>query len=402
MRPPACQRDIRRIKTRRAPIGGVVVAKGGKFRELMVGLGVSAATVIGCLVLAELLLRLLPVATGLGSMPVDAAHPIFRFRPNSDFTFSRDWDLDLANRGHVNNDGFINNQDYVASGKQPLVAVIGDSYVEAAMVPYAQTFHGLLSEAFRDKLRVYSFGASGAPLSQYLVWARYAVSTYGARALVINVVGNDFDESRIEFKAASGFWYYAPDKDGALALRLVEYRPDALTRLVRQSALLRYLAINLRAQHNVTAALARFRGGGAAPQPEQQYAGNTSAEASSQRVALSKQAVDRFLADIQQLGLPKPCIVFTLDGFRYPDAKHRGAGTFFDVMRRYFLERAAASGLEAIDLDPDFLKRHAEPAERFEYPNDAHWNPNGHRIAAQALKASRMLQSGCEPLAASR
>jgi len=372
------------------------VTKPGKVRELLVGLGVSAATVLVCLVLAELVLRFLPVGTGFGSMPVNSDNPIFRFRPNSDFTFSRDWDLDLANRGHVNNDGFVNDQDYVASDKPPLVAVIGDSYVEAAMVPYARTSHGRLSEAFRGKLRVYSFGASGAPLSQYLVWARYAVEKYRARALVINVVGNDFDESRIEFKSAPGFWYYAPGGDGKLQLRLVEYQPDTLTRLVRQSALLRYLAINLQAQHAVAAAIARFRAGSPKAPEAGEYAGNTAAETSSPRVALSKEAIDRFLEDVQQLGVPKPCIVFTLDGLRYPDVKARSTDSYFEVMRRYFLERAAANGLEAIDLDPQFLKRHADSGERFEYPNDAHWNPNGHRIAAEALKASKMLNAGCD------
>lgn len=372
-------------------------SKPGKVGELLVGLGLSAATVIVCLLLAELVLRFLPVGTGFGSMPVDAANPIFRFRPDSDFTFSRDWDLDLANRGHVNNDGFINNQDYVVADKPPLVAVIGDSYVEAAMVPYAQTFHGLLSDAFRGKLLVYSFGASGAPLSQYLVWARYAVEKYRARALVINVVGNDFDESRIEYKSAPGFWYYAPGSDGKLQLRLVDYRPDTLTRFVRQSALLRYLAINLQAQHALGAAIARFRAGNAANAPAaDQYAGNTASETSSPRAALSKQAVDQFIEDVQKLGLAKQCIVFTLDGLRYPEAKARGVDSFFEVMRRYFLERAAANGLEAIDLDPAFLKQYAATKERFEYPNDAHWNPNGHRIAAEALKASKMLNAGCD------
>ena len=76
----------------------------------------------------------------------------------------------------------------------PLVAVIGDSFIEAQMLPYAQTFHGLLAKLFEGKLRFYSFAASGAPLSQFLVWARYAVSKFKARALVINVVGSDFDQ----------------------------------------------------------------------------------------------------------------------------------------------------------------------------------------------------------------
>jgi len=55
-------------------------------------------------------------------------------------------------------------------------------------------FHGLLAKLFEGKLRFYSFAASGAPLSQFLVWARYAVSKFKARALVINVVGSDFDQ----------------------------------------------------------------------------------------------------------------------------------------------------------------------------------------------------------------
>ena len=65
------------------------------------------------------------------------------------------------------------------------------------MVPYAETLYGRLARTLRGRLRVYSFGASGAPLSQYLIWAGHAVREYGARAVVINVVGNDFDESYI-------------------------------------------------------------------------------------------------------------------------------------------------------------------------------------------------------------
>ena len=63
------------------------------------------------------------------------------------------------------------------------------------MLPYARTFYGRLAKKLAGQLRVYSFGASGAPLSQNLIWARHAVREYGARAVVINLVGNDVDES---------------------------------------------------------------------------------------------------------------------------------------------------------------------------------------------------------------
>jgi hypothetical protein len=73
----------------------------------------------------------------------------------------------------------------------------------------------------------------------------------------------------------------------------------------------------------------------------------------------------------------------------------RDVGTFFDIMRRYFIERASTWGYEAIDLDPLFLARYQETAERFEFPNDPHWNANGHRVAAEALRSSKLLNSDC-------
>jgi hypothetical protein len=288
--------------------------------------------------------------------------------------------------------------------------VIGDSFVEAEMVPYARTFHGLLAKLFEDRLRFYSFGASGAPLSQYLVWARYAVSNFKARALIVNVVGNDFDESRIECKSAPGFWYYAPGTDGELHLQLVEYHPGAMASVARHSALVRYLALNLGALWKFYAIVDLFRrhdGNNAGPifgdpfraqdnsNNKSQYAGYTPADPSPPRVAASKAAVDAFLRDIGQIGLSAQCIAFTVDGSRYPDRVKHDAGTFFDIMRRYFIERASARGYEAIDLDSLFLARYQETAERFEFPNDGHWNANGHRVVADALQSSRLLNSGC-------
>jgi hypothetical protein len=86
-----------------------------------------------------------------------------------------------------------------------VLAVIGESYIEASSVRYPETMHGRLAKSMEGHLRVYSFAASGAPLSQYVTWARHAAKDYGATALVINVVGNDFDESLAIYKTAPGF-----------------------------------------------------------------------------------------------------------------------------------------------------------------------------------------------------
>jgi hypothetical protein len=361
-----------------------------KGRELLLNSALLIASTIFCLVVAEAGLRFFPVMSGLHALPVSKDSPVFRFSPNGDFVFSRGWNFSMVNSGHVNNDGWVNNQDYRVSEDPPLVAVIGDSFVEAQMLPYEQTFHGLLAKLFEGKLRFYSFGASGAPLSQFLVWARYAVSKFRARALVINVVGSDFDESRIEYKSSPAFWYYAPGADGDLHLQLVEFHPGAMTALVRHSALLRYLALNLGVVYKFDAIMNWFR------PHDRSNAGGALANSFPPRVAASKAAVDAFLRDLGQLGLRAQCIAFTVDGFRYPDRVKSDAGTFIDIMRRYLIERASAHGYEAIDLDPLFLARYQETAERFEFPNDSHWNANGHRVAADALRSSRLLNSGCQ------
>src|SRR4051812_1163654 len=194
-----------------------------RFRHFVFALITVSLTVVLCLGLAEVLLRFLPVQSGLRSEPVDAQNPVFHFRPEREATFSRAWNFDMVNRRRVNNAGWVNDQNYRNDDGTPLLAIVGDSYIEALMVPYAQTLYGRLAEKLAGRLRVYSFGASGAPLSQYLIWAGHAVREYGARAVVINLVGNDFDQSYISYHNGPGWWVYAPGPDGTLHLELIEY-----------------------------------------------------------------------------------------------------------------------------------------------------------------------------------
>jgi hypothetical protein len=91
-------------------------------------------------------------------MPVTAADPVLHFTPNRPFTNSLGWNLHNVVRGRVNNAGFVNDQDYARDGP-PLIAVIGDSFIEAQMVPYAETCRGGSRPRSQDKFRVYSFAA---------------------------------------------------------------------------------------------------------------------------------------------------------------------------------------------------------------------------------------------------
>ena len=159
-------------------------------------------------------MRLLPVNEGLHSLPVNEANPIFRFQPNRTSVWSRFWNFSMVNTVRTNNYGFVSNIDYDPTKTTPLIAIIGDSYIEAAMVPYEQTGAGRLAKQLQDGARVYSFGASGAPLSQYLAYAEYVGKEFHPDVLVILVVDNDFDESLLKYKLWPGFHYFEEDAQG--------------------------------------------------------------------------------------------------------------------------------------------------------------------------------------------
>lgn len=358
-----------------------------KFMVALVGLLVVVAVPLA---IFELVFRFLPVNSGLGSQPVNAESPVFRFSPNRDFTYSLGWNFALANRGHLNNDGFVNDRDYDASAPGPLMAVIGDSYVEALMVPFADTLQGRLSRELGPRGRIYSFAASGAPLSQYLVWADYARKTYKPSAMAILVVGNDFDESLMAYKDAPGFHYYAPGKDGQLTLTRVDYSRSTVREMAARSALVRYLIFNLQGPERLRLLLAGQQQGGG------EYVGNTASGGGEARLAGSKAAVDAFLRDLPAAsGLPADKVVLLLDGLRSVDALRPGVeDSYFMRMRAYFTAKAGEAGYEVIDLQPRFLSLSREKGTTFDFGAiDGHWNGEGHAVAAAALRQSRAYRS---------
>ena len=343
----------------------------------------------------EIVMQFLPVHTGVRLAPVTSQAPVVHLQPNEAFTFSTGWSFKNVNRGRINNAGFVNDQDYHKEGAKPLLAVIGDSYVEARMIPYRETLQGRLAAALENEFRVYSFAASGAPMSGYLIWAQEAVRDYGARALIINIVLNDFDESYVAYRTSPVYSAYEADTDGQLRLRSFEYRQSTLRAVLSRSALARYLIINLKLEHFIQTlplwhpparqASAAGAGGEAGT--------STSEDADARRARISLAVIDAFLRDLKAMvALPPERILFLMDGFHYPEAAASGADSYFGRMRKAFLAKASALGYGTIDLDPQFLARHRKTDVSFEVPDDGHWNAIGHQVAAEAVLSSDFLK----------
>ena len=72
----------------------------------------------------------------------------------------------------------------------------------------------------------------------------------------------------------------------------------------------------------------------------------------------------------------------------------RASGRYVDVMRRYFMTKANRIGYETIDMQPVFLAHYETHGERFEWPQDSHWNALGHEMCFDVASRSDLLTRG--------
>lgn len=350
------------------------------WRFLMLMLGALA-----CCIFLEAILRTLPVAGAFRTAAVDAQNPVIRFEPGREITWSRDWDFSLVNQVKINNFGFVSDFDYDPGAASPLLAVVGDSYVEAFMVPFRETCAGRLATHFEGRARVYAFGMSGAPLSQYLAFTEYARTTFRPDAVAIVVVSNDYDESMLKYGRKPGMHQFLEQSDGGLLLERSDLKRGRLYPWARRIALARYLVANLDIRNmgrNIRSAIYG--------RPDR-----------SGRASDSKRAVGAFLDRLPAAaGLPPDRITFVVDGIRpalYADDEGRRAqDTYEAVMRRYFMNNAAQRGYSVIDMQPLFVKHYRMHGQQFEWPQDRHWNALAHGVCADALERSLTRSNGLD------
>ena len=362
-----------------------------KRRERLLGLVTIALSITICLLIAEVALRFLPVASGMRTVEVTAQSPVFHFTPNRDFVFSRDWDMVLANRGRVNNAGFVNDQDYQRIDKPPLLAVVGDSMIEAAMVPYRETLQGRLANAL-----------AGKPASVQFCGRRRAaepISDLGPpRGSRVWGAGAAHQRSQQRFRSKP---FRLRDHVGLLSLcsRCRRGAPASPVRV--PPGIVAQRGIDERArpisgfQHAARPPLARaqiidlrrtcYGGGPAKPGASPWTPAKSVCATRSQWSMLSSETCPSIRA------CPLPASCSPSKDFAMPMLAAASAGGYFDRVRRALLEKAASLGYETIDLDPFFFEHHRRTGERVEFPRDGHWNGAYHGVAFNAVMASRFI-----------
>lgn len=331
--------------------------------------------------------RLLPVSHPPYILPVSAENPVAHFQPNVEYLYSSGWNFSITANKRSNNFGYINLSDYHPDEATPLLMVIGDSFVEAHEVGAGKSAAEILNSAVDGKGRVYSIGLSGAALSQYLVFAEFSRTTFRPNAMAFVIIGNDFDESLLKYMADRRFHYFE-DNGNELVLRRVDYEISTTKTILRKSAFVRYVMLNLHAGHMLDDVRRSLR----RAEDAQAYAGAAPVPL-EQRIRDSTRAVDHFLDQVPaKSGLDRESIVFVLDAMRpamySPETLLKADDSYVSQMRRYFKKQASSRGYEVLDMQPAFMSRHRLDDSRFEFPTDGHWNELGHELVAAEIRES--------------
>ncbi|MEO9103160.1 MAG: hypothetical protein ABI212_08285 [Burkholderiaceae bacterium] len=337
----------------------------------------------------ELVLRLLPVATATNTgYYID---PLIRTTPPH-FTFkaATGWDLRNAQTIHSNNFGFVADHDFQPDKRA--VALIGDSFVEASMLPAQQRPGAQLERALASGSEparpVYAMGVPGTALLDYVERIRLAHERFDVRDFVLLMERADVRQS-----------FCGSGNVGGPCLRqdtlapATELQPEAgpIKQVLRHSALAQYLFSQLKFD---PARLWQQVWQQARPATPDHMGSAALAAVTVQPIEMSKEELSR-LAHVTNTFFERirpyrdGRLVIVLDSDR--GAIRRGDAAIADAARDQFMKLARAEGAVLVDTEPLYREQaaHSELALAVG-PYDGHLNPLGIGIAmkaaAQALR----------------
>jgi hypothetical protein len=327
---------------------------------------------LATLVVLELVLRPLPVMHGWENPPVTMEFPMVRYLPHAAYSYSRAWNLLGATRGRFNNLGYAA-QD--VDLKAPTIAVIGDSFVEAAMIAPGGRIGDILAQ--RIPLQVAAFGISGADLPDYMVTADWVAGHIPTRMLIFVIVRGDLAGS-VKPKLR-GYWYHE-------TLEHLEIRRNiafTLRNTLSSSRLFNYLYYQLKVGPHMLRDNWRRPENSGIDQFGTRKETPTSTNATEEITPLMHAAAVQFIADAAALQRKGVSIALVFDADR---GAIYGGGGGKTAQEEVLAGLAQQAGLRTISLADAFASDYREHHQSFEYDkNDSHWNAYGQQIVAKAL-----------------
>ncbi len=336
-----------------------------------------------CLLVAELVVfRFIIPACDQPHYSFDRESGVLRFEPNTAGLFTDGRFAEVRGRWRANNYGWNSEIDYVPGigKKQPLVAIIGDSYVEGLQVDVQERFPEVLRRLLGNDTQVYSFGVSGAPLSQYLQMTRSVNRVFHPRTLVILLAHNDFDESLAHLRSKPRFLQVVPKSASFEELPPTPFESSPFLKICRHSTVFRYLELNCRVSAMLREEVAKL----ATPVRQPVYNANIDVAAVNREQDLIRRST-AFLVGRMRAENPGKRIIFLMDAPRFDIYSHNLAKSNVRWLHEMMGQVCREQGVEFLDLTGPFAAHFEQHRQNLESPVNAHWNRLGHELAARAL-----------------
>lgn len=341
--------------------------------------GYWLAGTLSLLVAVELVLQALPVSsatqTGYHLDPQILTYP-----PQQEWTTATGWDLRNPQQHRANNAGFLAEHDFVPNPRA--VALIGDSFVEASMLPMSERPAAQLERALGDR-PVYALGGPGSALLDYAERIRLATTRYEIRDVVILMERTDAHQSL----CGSGNIHSSCIDPKTLEARSEKRpAPGLVKSVLRHSALLQYLGGQLKIQPSLL-----WRQVLAQSQPVE-HDRSSDNDAGMRRSPDHTLAAQAFVAQTffdRINGLVRGRLIIVIDANR---SAIYGGSSEIDPAREQFISIARERGAIVVDSAPLLAANYKERGLKFEVgPYDRHLNTLGISIlmSEAALRLSQ-------------
>ena len=219
---------------------------GKRLKGFLANMAVVAGSFAICLLVAEFVVfKFLLVPDDV--IPNVTINDVVRYEPNTRAVIRNpDGSEHLVT---INADGWNSTKPVYKVERKPgvfRIAVVGDSYVQAAAVDVGDGFGELVEREFNKRglpSEVYRFGIDGAPLSQYVHMIRQEVLRYQPDLILVQLIHNDFDESyrHLRGRYTSSYLKVGTNADG----KIVELPPQpfepGIADFMRQFRTFRYV-----------------------------------------------------------------------------------------------------------------------------------------------------------------
>jgi hypothetical protein len=301
---------------------------------------------------------MLPVTTGFNYQNTAQPDPVLRSKVP--FTkHSLDWKFHQVQTRKVNNYGFPDDIDYAPNSKP--IAVIGDSYVQSLMLPYADTLQGQLNTLLKQSNHpVYSFGVPGYSLASYIGTAEFASKNFQPQLFVFLLTEEDITSS---LSTKTGGSYFLNPHDWKIEFKPT--KPSRISQVILKSALVRYLIFHLQIKP---------------PEP---------ATTATQTESIDVNRLSHRLLDyLEQKSTVRPHnTIFIIDCDRDKIYQRQPQPqTEPGNQLSLFAQIAQTRGYSTIDTLPLFTRQYQQSHRRLDFkPVDMHWNSATHQLVAQTV-----------------